>query len=78
MRFDGAILDPARVGCARPVLDALLAARVPRVVYASCDPATLARDLRILVDGGYQLRDIQPLDMFPRTRHIECVATLDL
>ena len=73
---DGAILDPARAGCARPVLDALLARQVRRVVYVSCEPSTLARDLRILVDGGYELLDVQPVDMFPQTRHVEAVATL--
>jgi len=74
---DGAILDPARAGCARPVLDALVARAVRRIVYVSCEPATLARDLRILVDGGYALTEVQPIDMFPQTRHVEAVATLE-
>lgn len=76
--IDGLVLDPPRQGCQRPVLDALVARCVPRVVYVSCDPATLARDLQYLCQttGAYTLTQVQPLDMFPQTAHIECVAVL--
>ena len=70
------VLDPSRQGCGVPALDALIAAEVPRIAYVSCEPATLARDLRLLVDGGYQLAHVQPVDLFPQTYHIECVAVL--
>jgi 23S rRNA (uracil1939-C5)-methyltransferase len=76
--IDGLVLDPPRMGCQRPVLDALAERRVPRVVYVSCDPSTLARDLKYLciTTAAYDLVSAQPLDMFPQTAHIECVAVL--
>jgi 23S rRNA (uracil1939-C5)-methyltransferase len=79
-RVDGLVLDPPRQGCQQPVLDALVARKVPRVVYVSCDPATLARDLKYLCQAcaAYRLVEVQPLDMFPQTAHIECVALLRL
>jgi 23S rRNA (uracil1939-C5)-methyltransferase len=78
-RIDGLIIDPPRAGCQRPVLDALATRRPPVVVYISCDPTTLARDLAYLClkMGAYTLRTVRPLDMFPQTAHIENIATLD-
>jgi 23S rRNA (uracil1939-C5)-methyltransferase len=71
-----AVLDPPRAGCRPEALQALALLRVPRLIYVSCSPPTLARDLRRLHDLGYQITGVQPLDMFPQTYHVECVAIL--
>ncbi|NLX09490.1 MAG: class I SAM-dependent RNA methyltransferase [Chloroflexi bacterium] len=72
--FDAAVLDPPRSGLDAAALDAL-AAHAPRaIVYVSCEPSTLARDAKRLAGKGYRLVDTQPVDMFPQTYHIECVA----
>ncbi|MBK1857849.1 class I SAM-dependent RNA methyltransferase [Cerasicoccus arenae] len=70
------IIDPPRAGCDEVFLRQLLDFGPKRLVYVSCDPATQARDLKILQAGGYQIERIQPFDLFPQTRHIENVATL--
>ncbi len=78
-QLDGLVIDPPRAGCQQVVLDALVQHPVARIVYVSCDPSTLARDLNILCHQHpiYRLRSVQPLDMFPQTAHIECVAVLE-
>ncbi len=75
-RFDAMILDPPRKGADKPVLEAMLRARPQRIAYVSCDPGTLARDVKILTAGGYALEWAQPVDMFPGTHHVETVVLL--
>jgi len=74
MRADVIVVDPPRKGCDQRLLDAILAMAPERVVYVSCNPATLARDLKYLVAHGYEAREVQPVDMFPQTVHVECVV----
>lgn len=72
---DFVLLDPPRAGAAEAV-EGIIALRPRRVTYVSCDPATLARDLRALCDGGYVLDSVAAFDMFPQTHHVETVARL--
>ncbi|MGE0128417.1 MAG: class I SAM-dependent RNA methyltransferase [Blastocatellales bacterium] len=77
-RPDFALLDPPRAGAGVQVIERLAAMAPPALTYVSCDPATLARDLRLLVDYGYQIDSITALDMFPQTFHVETVVRLKI
>ncbi|WP_282021065.1 23S rRNA (uracil(1939)-C(5))-methyltransferase RlmD [Planomicrobium okeanokoites] len=77
-KADVLVVDPPRKGCDEQLLHTILKQRPERVVYVSCNPATLARDLRILEDGGYRTQEVQPVDMFPQSTHCEAVAWLQL
>ncbi|MTI95783.1 MAG: 23S rRNA (uracil(1939)-C(5))-methyltransferase RlmD [Firmicutes bacterium] len=76
LRADVVILDPPRKGCAPMLLDAVAQADPQRIVYVSCNPATLARDLKMLKELGYETREAQPVDMFPHTSHVETVVLM--
>ena len=75
---DVVMMDPPRAGSDQKFLQSLLMLKPKRVVYVSCNPETLARDLRVLVDGGYQAEWATPVDMFPGTEHVETVCLLVL
>jgi 23S rRNA (uracil1939-C5)-methyltransferase len=74
--WDLVVLDPPRQGASRRVLDDITGRAVPRIVYVSCDPSTLARDLGVLVPAGYRCTALAPVDLFPQTFHLEAVAVL--
>lgn len=71
------ILDPPRVGCSKKVLESILNSEVKKIIYVSCNPSTLARDLEILKLGGFEIKSIQPIDMFPHSYHVECIVLLE-
>lgn len=74
--FDCALLNPPRKGCHPEVISALVERCPPTIVYLSCDPATLARDLALLSQSGYRVEVVEPFDMFPQTMHVESIARL--
>ena len=76
IKADVIVVDPPRKGCDIKLLEAIGKTRPERVVYVSCDPSTLGRDLKILEEQGYKTIEVQPVDMFPQTAHIENVALL--
>lgn len=73
---DVALINPPRKGCESSFLTTLSSLRPRRIIYISCDPATLARDLALLCSHGYQIDKVQPFDMFPQTAHVECLVRL--
>ncbi len=76
-RIDAVLVDPPRAGLHAGVLSRLIHLGAPRLVYVSCNPSTLGRDLGLLCESRYRVRWVQPVDMFPHTPHIECVAALE-
>jgi len=77
-KFDVIFVDPPRKGCDEALLQAIIDMKISKVVYVSCDPATLVRDLKILAAGGYNVEETTPFDMFPQTAHVESVSLLSL
>ncbi|MBQ6909387.1 MAG: 23S rRNA (uracil(1939)-C(5))-methyltransferase RlmD [Synergistaceae bacterium] len=75
--YDAVVLDPPRDGCNRAVLNAIKDMNINKIVYVSCNPATLARDCKILRNFNYNLKSIKAFDMFPQTAHVETVAMLE-
>jgi 23S rRNA (uracil-5-)-methyltransferase RumA len=76
-RPDVVIVDPPRTGLGGELIDALIRVKVPRLIYVSCNPSTLAKDSARLLEGGYRIGRIVPVDMFPQTSHVEAVCTLE-
>ena len=73
---DVIVMDPVRAGCSEEVLKAAAGMNPKRIVYVSCNPATFARDAKILKSEGYEIKEVQPVDMFPQTMHVETVALM--
>ncbi len=76
IRPDVIVFDPIRAGCKEEVLEAAVSMEPKRIVYVSCNPATMARDIRILEERGYKTIEVQPVDMFPQTAHVEAIGKL--
>jgi 23S rRNA (uracil1939-C5)-methyltransferase/tRNA (uracil-5-)-methyltransferase len=70
------LIDPPRAGCSEAFIEQLLLFRPASCVYVSCNPATQMRDLRLFLAAGYGVHEVQPFDLFPQTKHLECVLTL--
>jgi 23S rRNA (uracil1939-C5)-methyltransferase len=77
VKADIVVVDPPRKGCDKALLSTIIKMLPQRIVYVSCDSTSLARDLRYLCDNGFSLKIVQPVDMFPHSVHVECVAMLE-
>ena len=75
-RIDVITVDPPRKGCDETALRTMVELAPKRIVYVSCNPATLARDIKYLRANGYELTRVRPVDNFPRTMHVECVVLM--
>jgi 23S rRNA (uracil1939-C5)-methyltransferase len=76
IKADVVVVDPPRKGCDQVLLDTLVNMSPKRIVYVSCNPATLARDLAFLSERGFEVLEVQPVDMFPWSSHVECVVLM--
>ena len=75
--YDVVLVDPPRKGMAKELVEKLIESGVPKIVYVSCDPGTLSRDAALLIEGGYRMGTVTPVDMFPRTGAVECVTDFE-
>lgn len=76
IKADVVIVDPPRKGCEKEVIDTMISMSPQKIVYVSCNPSTLARDIKMLEEGGYKLKEVQPVDMFPWSVHTEVVVKI--
>ncbi|MBI6074992.1 23S rRNA (uracil(1939)-C(5))-methyltransferase RlmD [Clostridium perfringens] len=76
VKADVVVVDPPRKGCDKKLLDAITNIDAKKIVYVSCDPSTLGRDLKVLEENGYKTLEVQPVDMFPNTAHVETVVLM--
>jgi len=76
-KFNKVIIDPPRAGISRKVFERVVALKIPKVLYISCNPESLFDNIRLFIEAGYKLKVVQPVDMFPHTRHVETLAILE-
>ena len=76
IKADVVFVDPPRKGCDEKLLNTIIEMKVEKVIYISCNPATLARDLKYLTANGLKIKEVQPVDMFPQTSHVETIALI--